>query len=157
MVALVSQISAIRDGLLKVGFLEDRILRDVLVPDYSKKASLLGFADRPFDSRTSSVAVVADNIITDSNIASLRPLGTPIVFACLPDHFELWTQGSNAPKFQRRLTSKELPRFFEDQIAKLNPGSIYRAKLWGRLESQFQLDFVDVGLLPLIEEEAGRK
>ena len=37
------------------------------------------------------------------------------------------------------------------------PSSIYRAKIWGRLEQSYQLDFVDAGLMPLVEEEAGKK
>jgi hypothetical protein len=39
----------------------------------------------------------------------------------------------------------------------LAPGAIYRAKTWARLESTYQLDFVDTGLLPIVEEEAGEK
>lgn len=157
MATLASEVIPIRDGLLKVGFNEERIRPDWPVPDSNRRVSLLAFADRPFDSRTASVAVIHGQPVGDSDIASLRPLGSPLVFACLPDHFQFWTQGASRPAFVRRLTLRELPRFFDKYRENLAPGSIYRAKVWGRLEHRFQLDFVDAGLMPLVEEEAGRK
>lgn len=157
MATLASEVIPIRDGLLKVGFNEERIRPDWPVPDSNRRVSLLAFADRPFDSRTAAVAVIHGQPAGDSDIASLRPLGAPLVFACLRDHFQFWKQGASRPTFVRRLTLRELPRFFEENRENLAPGSIYRAKVWGRLEHRFQLDFVDAGLMPLVEEEAGRK
>ena len=50
-----------------------------------------------------------------------------------------------------------MPKFFDEQREKLSPAAIYRAKTWARFDKSYQLDFIDVGLMPLIEEEAGRK
>ena len=36
-------------------------------------------------------------------IAALRPLGAPLVFACLPDCFQVWSQGAARPVFRERL------------------------------------------------------
>ena len=72
---LASEIAPIRDGLLQVGFLEDRLQPDLPIPGLDKKVPLLAFADRPFDSRTASVAVVQGQCIEDADIAALRPLG----------------------------------------------------------------------------------
>ena len=157
MVQLAPELIPIRDCLLNVGFCEDRLRFDWPIPDRDGKVPLLGFADEPFDSRTASVAGVCGQQISDADIAALRPLGAPLVFACLPDHFQFWTQGANRPIFQRRLTARELPRFFDDNRKDFAPGSIYRAKVWSRLEDSFQLEFVDAGLMPLVEEEAGEK
>ena len=50
-----------------------------------------------------------------------------------------------------------MPGFFRQHAAELAPGAIYRAKTWARLENTYQLEFVDTGLLPVVEEEAGDK
>ncbi len=157
MVGIPAEIIAVRDNLLKVGFREDRLLPDFPVPPSGAKVSLLAFADQPFDSRTASVAVVHGRRFDDSDIAVLRPLGAPLVVVCLPDHYQFWTQGAVRPIFRHRLTARQLPKFFEDHRKELAPQSIYRAKIWGRLEKSYQLDFVDASLMPLIEEEAGNR
>jgi hypothetical protein len=157
MAGLAPEIVPIRKGLLSVGFREDRLRSEVPIPDSEGKVPLLGFADEPFDSRTACVAAIHGRDIVDSDIAALRPLGAPLVFASLPDHFQFWTQRADRPVFERRLTASQLPRFFDENRNKLAPESIYRAKAWGRLERSFQLEFVDAGLMPLVEEEAGRK
>ena len=74
---LASEIIPIRNGLLQVGFLEDRLWQDLPIPGLDKKVPLLAFADRPFDSRTASVAVVQGQRIEDADISGLRPLGAP--------------------------------------------------------------------------------
>ena len=87
----------------------------------------------------------------------LRPLGAPLLFQCGPDQVTFWSQGTDRPRFQQRLEPHELPRFFRENRDVLSPQAIYRAKLWGRLERSYQLSFVDAGLMPLVEEEAGQK
>jgi hypothetical protein len=50
-----------------------------------------------------------------------------------------------------------LAGFFEKHHDQLAPDAIYRAKVWGRVERDYQLDFVDAGFLPVVEAEAGQK
>ena len=150
-----SAIDPLRRQLLSVGFLPDQVQTDFAVPGSGGKAALLAFADHPFDSRTACVAAVVDEEFGDSDLASLRPLGAPVVFQCQPGRIIFWSQGSDRPRFQQRLTIRELPRFFRTHREELSPQAIYRAKLWGRLDSRYQLSFVDAGLMPLVEEEAG--
>jgi len=150
-------LAPLRQGLIRVGFREDRLRNDLPIPGREARVPLLAFSDQPFDSRTASVAVFGQQSVVESDIAAVRPVGAPLVFACLPDHYQLWLQGSERPRFHLRLTPGELAGFFEQEREQLAPDAIYRAKVWGRLERSFQLDFVDVGFLPLIEEEAGQK
>ena len=157
LVMLAPQVIPIRDGLLGAGFLEERLRSDFPIPGMERTVPLLAFADRPFDSRTASVAVVQGPRFGDTDIAALRPLGAPLVFACLPDHFQFWSQGAARPIFRHRLTECQLSRFFDEHRQQFSPDAIYRAKIWGRLDPCYQLDFVDAGLMPLVEEEAGRK
>lgn len=157
MASVSMNLDPLRKGLLRVGFREGRLCNNLPIPGSEARVPLLAFADQPFDSRTASVAVLSQQRIIESDIAAVRPLGAPLVFACLPDHYQLWVQGSERPRFHLRLTPRELIGFFEQQREQLAPDAIYRAKIWGRLESGFQLDFVDAGFFPLIEEEAGQK
>ena len=83
--------------------------------------------------------------------------GPPLVFACLPDCFQVWSQGAARPVFRHRLTEQQLPQFFDSHRQELSPEAIYRAKVWGRLDREYQLDFVDAGLIPVVEEEAGQR
>lgn len=154
---LTAQTSSVRDCLLRVGFPEDLLASDVPIPGRSDRVPLLAFSDRPFDSRTASVAVLEGDGIAESEIAAVRPLGAPIVFRCLPDHYDLWKQGAIRPEFHLRLEPQELSRFFDFHMSNLGPESIYRAKVWGRLDHSLQLDFVDAGFLPMVEDEAGRR
>ena len=81
----------------------------------------------------------------------------PLVFACLPDCFQVWSQNAARPVFRHRLTEQQLPQFFDSHRQELSPEAIYRAKVWGRLDREYQLDFVDAGLIPVVEEEAGQR
>ena len=157
MTELTAQTDSLRDCLLRVGFVEDLLSFNVPIPGRSDRVPLLAFSNRPFDSRTASVAAIKGEQLDESEIAAVRPLGASLVFGCLPDHYDLWKQGALRPEFHLRLNPQELPRFFERHSSDLTPESMYRAKVWGRLERSFQLDFVDAGFLPLIEDEAGRK
>ncbi|MEK7706755.1 MAG: N-6 DNA methylase, partial [Verrucomicrobiota bacterium] len=157
MASVSMQLDPLRKGLLRVGFREDRLRSDFLIPGSQSRVPLLAFADRPYDSRTASIAVLDQSNVAELDIAAIRPLGAPLVFACLPDHCQLWLQGRERPRFHLRLTPRELSGFFEQHRDQLAPDAIYRAKVWGRLERGFQLEFVDAGFLPLIEEEAGQK
>jgi len=91
------------------------------------------------------------------DISSARPLGAPLVFACLPDRYQVWKQGAERPRFFCQLTPSEVAGFFRKHATELAPDAIYRAKTWARLEHIYQLDFVDAGLLPVVEEAAGEK
>ena len=147
----------LRAGLISVGFREDLLRPDFTVPESAKRVALLAFADQPFDSRTACIAVVSGNDFADADLAGLRPSGAPLVFQCHPDSILVWSQGSDRPRFLYRLTPPDLPRFFREHRDELSPQAIYRAKLWGRIDHSYQLSFVDAGLMPLVEEEAGKK
>lgn len=157
MVGLAPGIASVRNCLLNAGFRQDRLCAEWPMPDWDGSVPLVGFSDRPFDARTACIAVVEGRTGKEPEIAGLRPLGAPLVFSCMPGHFELWTQRAARPAFQRHFTPAQLPRFFDEHRQELSPGAIYRAKVWGRLDRSAQLDFVDAGLMPLVEEEAGRK
>ena len=157
MTSVPIQLDPLRKGLLRVGFREDRLRTDFFIPGSQSRVPLLAFADQPFDSRTASVAVLDRPNANESDLASIRPLGAPLVFTCQPDHYQVWVQGRERPRFHSRLTPRQLNSFFEQYRNQLSPDAIYRAKVWGRVEREYQIDFVDAGFLPVIEAEAGQK
>jgi len=90
-------------------------------------------------------------------IRGVRELGAPVLFVIHRGEVQWWSQDVERPRHLGSLDRAELRSFFEEHRDKLAPESIYRAKTRGRFESSYQLDFVDVGLMPLVEEELGRK
>jgi type I restriction-modification system DNA methylase subunit len=93
----------------------------------------------------------------DEVVLECRGLGAPIVFVRFGIVWQIWKQSPSRPELLRMIPRTELQSFFEEHGYSLSPGSIYRAKTWGRFDTSFQLDFVDVGLMPLVEEETGRR
>ena len=67
----------------------------------------------------------------------------------------MWSLRSDGPQHKRSVPVKEVERFFDDNKADFAPGSVFRAKTWARADGSRQLDFVDTGLLPIVESEAG--
>src|ERR1039458_3463002 len=76
MASVPMQLDPLRKGLLKVGFREDRLRTDFLIPGSQSRVPLLAFADQPFDSRTASVAVLDKPDADESDFRSEDRLRT---------------------------------------------------------------------------------
>lgn len=146
----------LRSYLLDCGYSALQLAADVEVAQ-GRRVSLAAFAHSPHDSRSACIAVIDDGPDAEAAAAACRGLGAPLVFTLLHDQWLFWKQGATKPEFLRRILPAELPSFFREQKNELAPQSIYRAKTWARFDSSYQLEFVDLGLMPLVEEEAGRK
>jgi|SRR5262245_3038347 len=145
-----------RPYLLDCGYGRSQLAVDVEVAP-GRRASLVAFAHSPFDSRSSCIAVLDQIFQPETELRGYRSLGAPLIFNALPDHWQLWKQGAAKPELVRSLRPSELPNFFKKERDNLAPESVYRAKTWARLDKSYQLDFVDLGFMPLVEEEVGRK
>jgi hypothetical protein len=88
-------------------------------------------------------------------VESCRPTGAPLVFVCYRDSLQWWKQGRDAAEWLESVPAAKIDRFFRDHQDKFSPDAVYRAKTLGRVRSEYQMDFVDVGILPLLEEEVG--
>ena len=91
----------------------------------------------------------------ESELPLLRPLGAPIIAQCQGDHVLFWKQSAGQTSFIERVSPGKITSFFQKHREELAPGALFRAKVWGRMDKEWQLDFVDVGLLPAIEQTAG--
>ncbi len=125
---------------------------------YGDNASvpLAGFAQQPMDSRSACVAVLAPNGEPRVAVEACRPLGTPVVFVCFHETVQWWKQGAASAEWIESIPFDRVDSFFQSHQEVFSPEAVYRAKTLGRVRSEYQLSFVDVGLMPLVEEELGR-
>src|SRR5205823_1993329 len=146
----------LRPFLIDCGYNASQLITDIeVVPGC--RVPLAAFAHYPHDSRSACIAVFDEVSEPEATVLACRSLGAPLVFTFLDDQWLFWKQGVSKPEFLRRIPPAELPRFFREQESELAPQAIHRAKTWGRFDNSYQLEFVDLGLMPLVEEEAGRK
>jgi hypothetical protein len=120
-------------------------------------APLVAFAQAPADSRSACVAVLSEASGPRAAVEACRPLGIPLVFVCFQDTLQWWKQGARSPEYRESIPADNVERFFEDNLRAFRPDVVYRAKTWGRFRPEYQLNFVDLGLLPLVEEQVGKQ
>ena len=153
-----SRSEVLRPYLLSCGYRKPQLVSNIeLANGHRFQVPLAAFAHHPYDSRSACIAVFDDAIAPEYAVKGSRSLGAPVVFSCLPDQVLFWKQGVAGPELQEQIPWAKLPDFFKRYGNELAPEAIYRAKTWARFDTQYQLSFVDIGLMPLIEEEAGKK
>lgn len=117
---------------------------------------LVGFAQPPTDSRSACVAVLSATTDLRLAVESCRPLGAPLVFVCFQDTLQWWKQRPTTAEYLESIPANNLEQFFQSHQDEFSPERVYRAKTWGRFQTAYQLRFVDLGLMPLVEEEVGK-
>ncbi len=120
-------------------------------------SALAAFAQSPCDSRTACISVVEGFTDPHQNAVACRALGTPVILVCLHDEMQWWETRTTSTAVRETVPADRLDAFFEQHRSEFAPDTIYRAKTLGRFDANYQLEFVDIGLMPLIEAEAGRK
>jgi hypothetical protein len=118
---------------------------------------LAGFSHRPFDARSACVAALTASGDPEQKVAQVLPLGAPVVFVDMGNVLQWWRQGTKKPQLKEQIETRQVERFFDERAQEFSPHRVYRAKTVGALQLGEQLDFVDVGLLPLVEGKAGEK
>jgi hypothetical protein len=147
--------SSIKAPLRDCGYRPDLLWTDFLFGE-GQTAPLVAFAQAPADSRSACVAVLSETSGPRAAVEACRPLGTPLVFVCFQDTLQWWKQGARSPEYRESIPADNVERFFEDNLRAFKPEVVYRAKTWGRFRPEYQLNFVDLGLLPLVEEQVGK-
>jgi hypothetical protein len=147
--------SSIEAPLRECGYRPDLLRTDFLFGD-GQTVPLVAFAQSPADSRSACVAVLSETSGPRAAVEACRPLGTPLVFVCFQDTLQWWKQGAISAEYRESIPANGVERFFEHNLATFKPEAVYRAKTWGRFRPEYQLSFVDLGLLPLVEEEVGK-
>ncbi|MEZ6110756.1 MAG: N-6 DNA methylase [Pirellulaceae bacterium] len=92
---------------------------------------------------------------TRSSVESFRSVGAPLVFVCCHDGIQWWKLGRDSAEWLESIPEARLESFFREHQHQFSPDAIYRAKTLGRVRGEYQLNFVDIGMMPLLEEEVG--
>ena len=146
----------LRPHLMNCGYDKSQLVANVPLAE-GRQVSLAAFAHSPHDSRSACIAIVESISDPETDVAACRSLGAPLVFTCGSNELWFWKQRADKPQFVSRIPESTLPRFFDKHRAEFSPESVYRAKTWARFDKYYQLDFVDIGLMPVVEAEAGRR
>ncbi len=149
------KVSTIKSHLLDCGYRSDLLRSDYQFSEAQTVNPLVGFSQLPFDARSSCVAVLQSQGDPRAEVQQCRPTGAPLVFVCAGNTLQWWRQGADAPTWVDSVREDTVDQFFVDRKDDFSPDAIYRAKTWGRFRKEFQLSFVDIGLMPLVEEEVG--
>jgi hypothetical protein len=142
--------------LLDCGYDQSRLAFDIEL-DLPRRIPIVAFAHSPKDSRSACIAVIDNIAEPQREVAACWGIGAPLVFAPFENQWQLWKQATQRPQLIESIAPSELASFFSQHRSALGPISVYRAKTWARFDKNYQLDFVDAGLMPLVEEEAGQK
>ncbi|MCY2987062.1 MAG: N-6 DNA methylase [Planctomycetota bacterium] len=147
--------AGIQSHLESIGYRRELLAADFQLGD-GTRVPLVAFAQAPADARSACIAVLEAEEGSPELVRSCHSLAAPLVLVCGPRGLEWWKQGAAKPERQRRpIPPDEVQRFFKTHADDFAPSTIYRAKTWGRFDAQFQLSFVDFGLMPLIEKHLG--
>ena len=99
------------------------------------------------------------DVVTDPerDARACRNLGAPLTFLCHQGRLLWWCQTDRDPyQIGEAIPASRLDGFFREHREDFEPRTIYRAKTLGRFEKAYERSFVDLGLMPLIEKEAGQ-
>lgn len=141
------QICRYREDLIVSGF---PLASDQQIP-------VVTFAHHPRDARSSCIAFLPETRTPNADLGALRELGIPLAFVVGAKTWEMWSLRCDGARREKRVDMDKVERFFEDHKADFAPGAVFRAKTWARAGGARQLDFVDAGLLPMVEKEAGAR
>jgi len=134
-----------------------RLLRSKFRFGDGKEAPLVGFAHEPTDARSACIAAVDGDGRAGDVVRELRQLGAPVFLVCTGQNVQWWMQGRAKPRQLETCSATALPQFFKKHADGLSPEAVYRAKTWGCFKPEYQLTFVDAGLMPLVDSEIGER
>lgn len=155
----MSALKTIEQELRKLGYAAETLFRDYSFADVlsaggeQRRVDLAAFTQVPESYRSAAFAVISGTI-DEKTITERRSLGAPILFAIGQDDVGVWRVGAQAgPRLIERVALDSLPQLFRRNAESWKPSAVHRAKSLSQHQAAYQLDFVDLGLLPAIEHE----
>lgn len=158
----MNALKIIEKELRGLGYRSEALIRDyrfanVLSSGENTSVALAAFTQMPESYRSAAFGVITD-ADAESTISSRRSLGAPILLAIGGSDVGVWRVSPDGmPRLLERVPLPNLPDLFKRNSENWSPQSIHRAKSAGRGPGSYQLDFVDLGLLPAIEHEVEAK
>ena len=140
----------------QLGYRPDAVRRDYAYSDVwsapapIRRVPFVAFTQTPPSYRSAAIAAVhATESGASATVSSHRALGAPLIFVIEPHQVTRWQVYSNkAPRLLDRCALDEIDEYFAKHQEEWKPDAIHRAKSIGRIDANYQLDFVDVGLIP---------
>jgi type I restriction-modification system DNA methylase subunit len=161
---MIGPAAKLREAIREIGYsaiVEDYTFSDVFAAsaNTTRTVSLAAFTHTPETYRSAAMAVVTEG--GHGPAAAVREhsaLGAPLFFVIERNQVSVWQAYANAPpRLLDRVELLAVSHLFESNRPVWNPQAIHRAKLIGHVDTSYQLDFVDLGLLPAIEGQISEK
>ena len=146
--------AALRPLLEECGYKNTRLEADFKVG--ATTFPLVGFMTGERDIDSACIAVVDGDGQPEKAVRRCYELAAPVVWVRHNGLVDWWVQRAEQPTLHASKPLSEFEALVRQHKDKLAPASIYRGKTIARIDRTRQLDFVDVGLLPLRREEAGK-
>lgn len=150
-------LSEVRTHLIRIGY-SDELLRENYIFDdaYSSNKDLCiplaTFAQFPPSYRNACIGILTANGRSGSEFVSeYRALGAPMFFEISKDHIKRYRVNASGVQFIELIEGKNIQNAFEKNKKNWAPVTIFRAKSTFTSIKLYQLDFVDVGLLPALK------
>ena len=149
----------IEAGLRAIGYRPESLIHDYSFADVLSETgeeqcvALAAFTQVPESYRSAAFGVITGAHDADA-VLRRRALGAPILFSIGPEDVGVWRVGAEGkPRLSERVPLDQLDALFERNADNWNPHAVHRAKSLGQTQTAYQLDFVDLGLMPAIEHE----
>jgi len=148
--------------LRRCGYRGERLRQDYIynANTIERQIAAAGFASKYHESYNACIGVVDGHTISDTEVNTVvqehRGLGAPVILVCRGDSLLFWHFRDRQAVEKERIRAENLGTFFEKYQEEFKPERILRAKKMGRVNKDYQLEFVDLGLMPFIEEQEGK-
>lgn len=151
----------VKQGFTDLGYLggllrEDYQFADILAPNFPVRTiPLAAFAQEPPSYHSACFGVVsADGQSGLPLVSSCRSLGAAQILEITDHGLQRWGMlGRGDPVLLDQIGSHQVPQFFDSHKHDWSPNNLGRVKSALREQPISQLDFFDVGLLPLLDHE----
>ncbi len=153
-------------GLRDTGYTGDLLQEDYPYRDWFDEAAprikvpLAAFARTPTSYSTACFAAfLNDGSLETESLGRLRALGAPYAFEIGNEYVSQWSIGRDSSKTRRIFTvgPDELDKEFAKNTEAWSGAEVLRLKNIGFKRGYRQLDFIDIGLIPALEEHVRTK
>lgn len=158
-------LNQVRQSLLSIGYRANLLFSDYEYADVTRdsistrRIALAGFAQSPPSYRDACVGIVVSNGISGAaHVVQHRSLGAPLIFEIGDQTIGCWkTTKSGEPELREKFRHDQIEKVFASNKQRWNPDSIFRAKSIRFDKEPVQLDFIDIGLMPSLQEMIHKK
>ncbi|MDY6971327.1 MAG: N-6 DNA methylase, partial [Thermodesulfobacteriota bacterium] len=157
---------SIHNELKRLGYVNNLMQENYVFDDaafYGKREMtipLAAFAQWPPSYRNACIGVlIANGQSGPRHVSMYRTLGAPMFFEAFPEHVDRYRiEATGEAVFLESIPSRNIPQAFKKNKKIWNPEAIFRAKAIAPLKATpYQLDFMDIGLLPALKGMIHRK